>query len=561
MPFLIGTIASAVIGGKSLMSSAEGLLAEAGNLVDDVNDLITDITNNVEDIVDKLSDTYQDNMSATFDSLDEFTGNVLRKLTNTFNEINDILMQSVEFIVKQARELLEDLKSKLLDIIIQVEKSITKIIIVAGETASYVVDKVTYNLLTYSSFALFGIGLIIFITMLAKRGIPEGAAGVIMLTLMGIFILLFGAIGLIPKFRTYIIKFTGLGLKSRLETTEVADTAIVSRVFPNPIEIGKTKELHIKGLSLLLEEQQPTISINGINLTIKAAADEAIVVDVSKLNLPSGSVTLKIDYPDLDQITRIINVQRLDPPADLIVTKVRTNPKYPVVGQAFTTMVTVKNNGKTTAENFKVGWEPDFNKTVTPETVAALKPGQSTNVNLRHKYSSGKVYSTVARVDTTNKIQESKENNNTRTHEVSVVPTHWKVGFDFITFNLHPASFRIVETTFTIKEGTASSWTRKSAKRAGQPLNLAKTFTNVKASTKLTLIADLKIQMLHLTYHKSVKVFDIETSSTNVVDGPIFSGPMFLGGIKQKRTERISVPFGNSSLNYSLTFEWSMYPR
>ncbi len=561
MPFLgIGTVATAIFGGKSLLSSVEDLLEEAGELIDDVSDLVTDITTNVNQIIDKLSETYQDNLNVTLDSLGEFTGGLLRKLTDTFYEINEVLMNNVEYIINSAKDLLEDLKNKLLDIIQQVEKSITNILIVAGETASYVVDRVIYNLLNYSSWVLFGIGLIIFITTLAKRGIPEGGAGILMLVLMGIFIFLFGAIGLIPKFRSYIIRFTGLGLKAKLEEGDAIATTFVSRLYPSTIEIGKTKELQIKGLGLLPNGQQPSVRINGTTLPIKAAADDVIVVDVSKVDLPNGSSTLMVDYPDIEQFARVIQIKKINPPADLVVTKIRTNPKYPIVGQTFTTTIGIKNYGKTTAKNFQVGWAPDVGQTYISENVSSLKAGQSTNVTLRHKYKNGKVYSSLAAVDYKRTVQESKENNNTRALDISVVPTHWKVGFKFISFTFEDVPTGIEETIFNI---AALNWSQKSTKKPKQVLGLDKTFYNVDAGTKLILAADLKLLLLGMfSKPRSVRLFELDLPGTKVSNG-FMGGPWFLNGFKQKTTttKNIHIKEGYAPLKYSLTFEWSIHPH
>lgn len=562
MPLLgIGTVATAIFGGKSLLSSAEDLLEEAGDLMDDVSDLVTDITTNVNQIIDKLSETYQDNLNVTLDSLGEFTGGLLRKLTDTFYEINEVLLNNVEYIINSAKDLLEDLKNKLLDLIQQVEKSITNILIVAGETASYVVDRVIYNLLNYSSWVLFGIGLIIFITTLAKRGIPEGGAGILMLVLMGIFIFLFGAIGLFPKFRSYIIRFTGLGLKAKLEEGDAIATTFVSRLYPSAIEIGKTKELQIKGLGLLPDGQQPSVRINGTTLSIKAAANDVIVVDVSKLDLPNGSSTLMVDYPDIEQFARVIQIKKPNPPADLVVTRIRTNPKYPIVDQVFTTTVEVKNYGKTTAENFQVGWAPDVGQSYISESVSSLKAGQSTSLTLRHKYTKGKRYTSIAKVDTRKTVKESKENNNTRTLDISAVPTHWRVGFTLLNYTFSsndPSSLSAMSSNakFRVVEGNSIElWISKAFFGTAKTLDLSKTFSSVKAGSKLRLQV--------IVGNKTYDIFSFPIQSTTVIEGGIMGGVWYLNGYKTKANKKIAVPDGifGQKRDLSINYEWSIYPR
>ena len=113
--------------------------------------------------------------------------------------------------------------------------------------------------------------------------------------------------------------------------------------------------------------------------------------------------------------------------ADLVIKDIEFVPSLPSVGEVVTILITLKNDGDTRAENFRVVWYA-YELSMAPACewnhVSAYNPGEERMlVPCSFTYtSSGSNIETVAYVDLDDNIEESNEGNNTFSKMITVVP-------------------------------------------------------------------------------------------------------------------------------------------
>lgn len=100
----------------------------------------------------------------------------------------------------------------------------------------------------------------------------------------------------------------------------------------------------------------------------------------------------------------------------------------PAQGDPLTMNIVVTNNGNTTSGPFLVDWNPDAFYVISPsnQTVSKqvddLGPGQSTTVSFRYSYPKAGNVSTLATVDSFNRVLETNEANNQKVLPLTVGP-------------------------------------------------------------------------------------------------------------------------------------------
>ena len=113
--------------------------------------------------------------------------------------------------------------------------------------------------------------------------------------------------------------------------------------------------------------------------------------------------------------------------ADLVIKNIEFVPSLPSVGEVVTVLITLKNDGDTRAENFRVVWYP-YELSMAPACewnhVNAYNPGEERMlVPCSYTYTnSGSDIETVAYVDVDDNVEESNEGNNTFSKMITVVP-------------------------------------------------------------------------------------------------------------------------------------------
>ncbi len=442
MLFLAATIGGLVSGAKSISRQISKVVGEANEAV---RQRLLQLENSLNALVEDLSQTYQENLGITLDSLDDATSNKLLELQSVLNRIQTEVIGNIQ---NAAEGLIDQISMQIQDIAIDLEKRVKNIIVVGGETAVYVLDRAMYNLILVISLILLGVGMFGFIWFLFKEGAPEGLTRILVFSLMGAYLLVFGSLAIVPKVRAWVMKFTGVGLKARLDKV-VDQKPRILYLFPDDILVGETDELEIIGESLLPDGKQPKVTIADKEISIKASAEDHLVVDLNGFTAPRGSAAIKLNYDDgEDETSAIVRIRHKEPPktADLMITRFILNPILPIKNRNTEAKIIVKNQGNKDVGKFTVRWDYHSGNPGKPSVVPGLKAGKSTTVSLHHTYKKSGKFDTLARIDVHGDVDETNETNNVEVRRVTVleptVPLYrwWRPGNNFYTIKKNALS-------------------------------------------------------------------------------------------------------------------------
>jgi hypothetical protein len=223
---------------------------ESGELSEELGDLID---GRIETLMNELTAAIEENGGFLFDRANGTINHVFANISLLLDQINqEILAGSIPEVINQ---LSAQLQAETVLIGSQLEELIT---ITFGNIFVFV-DKTVNGIVIIASIILLCIGLLIFGVILLKRKRP-GAFG---LALVGIYVLFFLAIILIPALRGYII--VGFNLAEKVEARELQPR--VSAVVPEMFRLGKTPRIIIYGNHLNLIDPLQVSLYRGDNLT------------------------------------------------------------------------------------------------------------------------------------------------------------------------------------------------------------------------------------------------------------------------------------------------------
>jgi subtilase family serine protease len=155
---------------------------------------------------------------------------------------------------------------------------------------------------------------------------------------------------------------------------------------------------------------------------------------LSHAEVDSSNRIIEADETNNSQ-TRIIKV---DPPLpDLIIEDITVNPAQPVQRSVTTVSITIKNQGHNPARNFLVQWKPAPLIDDLSTQINNLEAGASTTVNFDYTYTRGGDFLSIAVVDSTRRVIELDENNNTKTLQITVQPS--SIDLTIVDFTADPA--------------------------------------------------------------------------------------------------------------------------
>ncbi len=383
--------------------------------------LLEELQGRLNELLAEISQTYQDNLNITIDSLDAVTRNKLLEMQTILDQVNEQLQEDIRLISDEAQETIRTASREVQTAIVTLEQSLTNVIIVGGETAAFILDVAVFNAILIISLVLLAIGLLIFIWLLFSKRFPSGLAGVLAFIFIIAYVGVFGALILVPTARVTLMTFTGVGLKQRLDT--VANQPRVVAVVPESILLGETDEVQVWGSGLLVNNQPPAVQIASSNVPLSASSQQQIVANVSSLNAPAGSTNLSLQYPERDPITAVVRIVVPTPvpqPPDLQITSFSISPSSPVQRQNARATITIRNAGGLEARNFVLQWKPFAAHPGESTSISRLNPGASQTFNFDHAYINSGTADSVAVVDVFNAVAESNEGNNNQTRSVNV---------------------------------------------------------------------------------------------------------------------------------------------
>lgn len=92
---------------------------------------------------------------------------------NLLLNVNAALQEDIRLIGLEARNTIQTAANQCALLSAEITQNLNELIIVAGNTASFVVDKATFNLILVIAVLLFGIGLIVFACLLFTKSFPR----------------------------------------------------------------------------------------------------------------------------------------------------------------------------------------------------------------------------------------------------------------------------------------------------------------------------------------------------------------------------------------------------
>jgi hypothetical protein len=385
-------------------------------------------------LIKTLSDTYQDNLNITLNSLDNVTRNKIQEMAGLIDQVNEKLQEDIRLVSQEAQNVIKQVSLQLKQDIAFLQESLKDVIVVGGETAAFVIDRTFYNAVIVISLIALAIGLLIFIRQLFTGKLPEpGLSRTLILIFMAAYFVIFTSLALVPSVRAFAMTNLSLGLKQKLDKSTNQPRLVA--VVPESITIGQAQELEIWGTVLLPGGKQPTgATVGGQTVPIKATSNDAIVLDVRSLNpsVGTGSVNVILTYEggvELRGNVRLIVPTPTPTPADLVISAsdYTLNPSSPLEDSSVTAIITVRNTGGA-AGRFLVIWRPNAAAAAATEQrreVPGLAAGESTTFPLTFSYPNPGTFDSVVIVDVNNQVAERNEANNTITRAVTVraIPT------------------------------------------------------------------------------------------------------------------------------------------
>jgi hypothetical protein len=386
------------------------------------------LKDNIEELTQSLSNTYQNNLGITIDSLDTATKNKLMDLQRWINEVNETLQADIHIASTEAQNVIISANNNIQLASHQLEQSLKNVIVVGGETTAYVVDRAIYDGILIVSLVFLGIGLLCFVWLLFTRRIPQGLGGALVLIFILIYLAGFGAIAFVPTARGDVMAYTGIGLEKRLQI--FPDEAHIIDVFPRTVNLGKDLEFEIWGTNLVQKNKSLTVTIFDKPLDkpvrVSAASDQLVVVNVATLSAPDGSAPIILNYDGVEGARGVVKFTHPAPPPsypDLVITNFILDPPSPVLGQNVHATITVYNQGSGPSGNFQLGWKPYASFVPIREIPAngGLSPGFSKTFGDDFAlFPNAGTFDSIAIADSDNEVTETREDNNMMQRQITI---------------------------------------------------------------------------------------------------------------------------------------------
>lgn len=170
------------------------------------------------------------------------------------------------------------------------------------------------------------------------------------------------------------------------------------------------------------------------------------------------TVTFNFDFPRPGNFLTVVNLDTADTVSetnennnleilsvtverafvDLVVSSISFTPARPVQGRVAQASVTVTNQGNSPAGSFIVEWKPTPFAAALTQQVNSLGIGASTTLTFNFTYQLPGTFNSTATVDSTRRVAESNEFNNSLTVEVIVEPPLPDLVVTGISFNPSP---------------------------------------------------------------------------------------------------------------------------
>ena len=266
-----------------------------------------------EELLRQINESYRGNLDFTIDSLDEASRAPLVNAYDALLKVNRLLAHDLLLIESSTIEVIAAAGDELALATTQLEAGTKDVILVAGQTAIYVVDRVTNNVITVTAIILTALGLLLLIYLFFVHRLPQGVAARFVSGFMIVYPLGFGSLILSPSARVYAMRSAQVGLRSELQR------ATGPQVIKAQVILGDTgnaqPRIEISGRNLLAADNPPLVTLSGRTMTVGGRSDGLLTVnlsagDVTLLHAQTAPLTIDYGRPDL-QFT--IDLRLADP--------------------------------------------------------------------------------------------------------------------------------------------------------------------------------------------------------------------------------------------------------
>jgi uncharacterized protein YraI len=173
----------------------------------------------------------------------------------------------------------------------------TNLILVAGETTVYVVDRTTNNVITVMAIILTGLGLLLLIYLFFVHQMPVGLSARFVYAFMVVYLLGFGLLMLSPTARVYVMRSAQVGLRAELKKSTDPQVILYRTVTEGTGNEGA--RIEIDGRHLLAGTGRPAATLDGQPLALGTASDESLIFPLdaaTTARLREQTLTLVIDF-------------------------------------------------------------------------------------------------------------------------------------------------------------------------------------------------------------------------------------------------------------------------
>lgn len=482
-----GLIALSKFALDQINNIAQEAIAAAG---DEVRRALDQLRGDLKDLINTLETTYQDNLFLTLDQLDSFTSNKLGEIETFIETLNEQLQEDIKLIAQETRNIIMTASVEISRISADIEQRLTNLVVVATEGVVFILDKTVFNIILIVSLVLLGIGLLMFVWLFFSKRLPDGALRWVVFALMATFIVAFGALAFVPPARAAVMDATGLGLEKRLENVTKQEPQVVG-ARPRLIEIGKTTSVSLIGVGLRPAGKTITARVGTQSVPVTASTEQEVALNTAGLTLPDGvfDAVLLYDNVESDNARAVVEIKNPPPPlkpADLVVVSFSLSPASPIQRGNTTASIVIRNTGETEARNFSLEWKPFAQSQSERSDGITLAAGETRPFTFNFAYPNPGTVDSVAIVDPTNRVQESREDNNSRTLSNVVVrqaaPRQAQVRVTITQIIIHDKSEPLAngEVRFNFNIGGQTGRFPSSGTRSvgnGAILNVNRTFT------------------------------------------------------------------------------------
>jgi hypothetical protein len=395
----------------------------AGN---ETRQTLQQLKDEIDAIIQTLSQTYKSNLGITIDSLDKATSNKLLELEDLINSVNNVLQQDIYLVKQSSIDVINHASLEIKRVSSDLEQRLKNVIIIGGETAVYVVDRTTNDIIFIVSVVMLGIGLLLFIWLFFMRKMPSGLARSLVFVFIIIYLVAFGSMAFVPVARAEAMVYSGLGMYDRLPKGQNLPHAFDA--VPREVTLGQIKELSIWGSNLYQKNKTLTVTIADIEVPVKAVADQTVVVNIESLKASDGSTNVILFYNGTEETRWLVKIGNPPPPVekpDLTITKLTFDPVSPLLGNNVNTTITVYNQGKGPAGPFAVIWKPySGHPGLTAYVQEGMAAGEIKSFSFYFSvYPNSGTFETVATVDYLHRVDETEETNNDFIKSITIFPS------------------------------------------------------------------------------------------------------------------------------------------